>query len=230
MINLVPDNIRANNKYAYRNVLLLRYTALSALTMAAIGVITGLSILGMLHSQNNLQGQINDQNTKLATYKTLDNEGEKLSTQITTIGTLLNRQVTFSTLLPGIAKTMPRGAILKELDFSTSDILPTAPVVNQPQGSGPGSAAATAASAAAQKPFIILAAVSDRSVAATLLNNVKAQKDLFTDADLVEVTQTNTGSSASSAIASHYPYQVTINAYLKKLNPSASNKTSGASR
>jgi hypothetical protein len=221
MINLIPDNIRANNKYAHRNVLLLRYTALSALTMVAIMAITGLSILGMLQTQSSIQDQISEQNNKLATYKSLDKQGEQLSEQINTIGSLLNRQVTFSTLLPGIAKIMPQGAILKELDFSTSDILPSTTPVNQSTGSSPGGAAAAAATATTQKPFIILAAISDRTIAATLLNNVKAEKDLFTDADLVEVTQTNTGSTTSSAVSSHYPYQVTINAYLKKVNPNA---------
>jgi hypothetical protein len=221
MINLIPDNLLANNKYAHRNVLLLRYTALSALTMVAIMAITGLSILGMLRTQNSIEAQIDGQNNKLSAYKSLDQQGEQLSEQINTIGSLLNRQVRFSTLLPGIAKIMPQGAILKELDFSTSDILPSTAPVNQSQGSSPGGGASAAAAATTQKPFIILAAVSDRTVAATLLNNVKAEKDLFTDADLVEVTQTNTGSTVSSAVSSHYPYQVTINAYLKKVNPNA---------
>jgi cytochrome bd-type quinol oxidase subunit 2 len=61
MINLIPDNIRINNRYALRNVRLARYTALAVLTMAAIVAITGLSILNMDRTENNMQ---NNQKSK----------------------------------------------------------------------------------------------------------------------------------------------------------------------
>ncbi len=225
MINLIPDHVRANNKYAVRNVHLLRYVLISAATMAGIGVITGLGIVGMLSTQNNLQGQIDDQNQKLSSYKPLEAQGQNLSDQIGTISTLLNRQVTFSSLLPDIAKVMPNGAILRELDFSTSDILQStnSATSSAPTGSSPsGNNTAAPTVVATQKPFVILAAVESRTVASTLLENIKSRKDLFTDADLVDVSQTS-AASGSASTSSKYPYQVTINAYLKKLDPKTLN-------
>jgi hypothetical protein len=101
---------------------------------------------------------------------------------------------------------MPPGAVLKQLNFSASDIL--------------SSSGTTSISSSTQKPFIILAAVKDRSVATTLLENIKASKDLFTDADIVDVSQDVKGASTDAnslpSITARYPYQVTINAYLKK--------------
>jgi len=213
MINLAPDYLRINNRYALRNSQLLRYTLVAALTMASIGLITGISILGMQNTQNNLQKQINDQNQKLATYKPLQAQGTQLSSELSTINLLLGRQVTFSTLLPEIAKIMPPGSVLQELDVSTSDILPT---------TASGSSSSSANSSSTQKPFVIQAAVTDRSVAATLLENVKASKNLFTDADIVSVNQStgpSTDANTIPSITTRYPYQVTINAYLKKINP-----------
>jgi Tfp pilus assembly protein PilN len=212
MINLIPDHLRSNNRYAARNTRLIRYTAVAILTMVSIMVITGLSILGMNRRESNLQNQANTQSQKLAAYKPLQTQGQQLSDQITTINTLLDRQIAFSDLLPQIAKIMPQGAILRELDLSASDILPSAAT----------GAVGGAATSSTQKPFVIQAAVTDRSVATTLLDNIKASKDLFTDADIVDVNQ-GTGSTGTSttqpSINSKYPYQVTINAYLKKLNP-----------
>jgi hypothetical protein len=206
MINLIPELTRTNNRYAQRNTRLIRYTAVAVFTMALIMIITVVSILGMNNTKSNLQKQANDENQKLATYKPLQAQGQELSDQLTTINTLLNRQVTFSTLLPSVAKIMPPGAVLKQLNFSASDIL--------------SSSGTTSISSSTQKPFIILAAVKDRSVATTLLENIKASKDLFTDADIVDVSQDVKGASTDAnslpSITVRYPYQVTINAYLKK--------------
>jgi hypothetical protein len=47
----------------------------------------------------------------------------------------------------------------------------------------------------------------------------------------VSVTQATTGTSDANAIPSittRYPYQVTINAYLKKVNPKAATTTSAS--
>jgi hypothetical protein len=147
MINLIPELTRTNNRYAQRNTRLIRYTAVAVFTMALIMIITVVSILGMNNTKSNLQKQANDENQKLATYKPLQAQGQELSDQLTTINTLLNRQVTFSTLLPSVAKIMPPGAVLKQLNFSASDIL--------------SSSGTTSISSSTQKPFIILAAVKD---------------------------------------------------------------------
>src|SRR5438105_12029344 len=144
--------------------------------MLAIVAITGLSILNMKRTESDLQRQSEQESQRIASFKSLQAQGQQLSDQITTINSLLARQVTFSNLLPEIAQIMPPGAVLKELDLSTSDILPTSSA-----SVSPGSSVA----AGTQKPFVILAAVKDRGVAATLLENIKANEVLFTDADIV---------------------------------------------
>ncbi len=222
MINLIPDDIKNNNRYARKNLQLVRYTIMSASTVVAIVLIAMISIASMLGDKNNLQQEIDKQNAQLATYKPIEVQGQQLSDTVATINTLLNRQITFSTLLPEIAKCLPNGAILKQLDFSASDILAGS---TKTQGAAP---VGGAAGITAKKPFLILAGLADRSKATTLLENIRANKDLFTDADIVDVTQTAVGVNGSSAISSHYPYQVTINAYLKQVNPNQLGKTGTA--
>jgi Tfp pilus assembly protein PilN len=220
MINLIPDEIRINNRYALRNVRFIKYTMVALLTMAAIAAITGLSILNMNRTEDNLQKQSEDQRKQLASYKPVQTKSKQLSDQITTINSLLARQIKFSELLPNIAKLMPPGAVLRELDFTTSDILAGSSTTG---GSAP-------ASSSTQKPFLIQASVKDRAIASTLLENIKASKDIFTDADIVSVNQSLKGVSTDAnslpSINTRYPYDVTINAYLKKIDPSKSSQTS----
>jgi Tfp pilus assembly protein PilN len=200
MINLIPDNVRSSNRYAYRNLRLIRYTFISALTMVLILVITGLCILSMNHTQSSLQSQIEQQNQQIAGYKKIQTQGQALSDQLKTINTLLDHQVTFSSLLPDMSKVFPPGAVLQQLDFTSADILPAV--------AGSGSSTAVPKTIV-KKPFIISAAVKDRATAITLLENIRATKDLFSDADLVDISQ-------SSNAQSLYPYQVSINAYFQK--------------
>ncbi|HEX2614089.1 MAG TPA: hypothetical protein VHL10_01235, partial [Nitrososphaera sp.] len=121
---MIPETIRINNRYSARNVLLVRYTVVSLLTMLAIVVITGLTIFNMDRNAGDLQKQSKLQSQRIASFKSLQSQGQQLSDQILTINSLLSRQVNFSNLLPKIAQIMPPGAVLKELDVSTSDILP----------------------------------------------------------------------------------------------------------
>jgi Tfp pilus assembly protein PilN len=221
MINLIPDEIRINNRFALRNVRLIRYTGVALLTMAVIVAITGLSILNMSRTENNLQKQSADQKQNLASYKPVQDKSKQLSDEISTINTLLNRQIKFSELLPNIAKLMPPGAVLRELDFTTSDIL-----------AGSSASSATSTNSSGLKPFIIQASVKDRTVASTLLENIKTSNSIFTDADIVSVNQstkgTSTDANALPSIGSKYPYDVTINAYLKKIDPSKASTTNQA--
>jgi Tfp pilus assembly protein PilN len=221
MINLIPDEIRINNRFALRNVRLIRYTGVALLTMAVIVAITGLSILNMSRTENNLQKQSADQKQNLASYKPVQDKSKQLSDEISTINTLLNRQIKFSELLPNIAKLMPPGAVLRQLDFTTSDIL-----------AGSTASSTTSTNSSGLKPFIIQASVKDRTVASTLLENIKTSNSIFTDADIVSVNQstkgTSTDANALPSIGSKYPFDVTINAYLKKIDPSKAPTTNQA--
>jgi type II secretory pathway component PulL len=100
MINLLPENLRSTNRYSARNAKLLRYTAVSLMTMVAIVLITGVTILKMNRTEASLQRQSEQQTQRIASYKSLQAKGQQLSDQISTINSLLARQVTFSTLVP----------------------------------------------------------------------------------------------------------------------------------
>mgnify|MGYP003388103185 CR=1 FL=1 len=204
MINLIPDLAKQNIRYARRNTRLIRYTWISAGMALAITAVTGLSILNMQSSKNELQKELDSQNARLNNLKSVETQGQKLYDQIKTIDTLLTKQVRFSQFLPDIAKLLPPGAVLKQLDFTSSDLTGETSTATGTQPVAAGT----------DKPFIISAAVNSRSTATTLLENIKADKELFTSANLIDISQN--GGDSPSGLSSKYPYVVTINAYFKK--------------
>lgn len=227
MINLLPDDIKHNNRYAVRNSRLLRYTFLSAGTALSIVLITTISILTMLRSQQQLQAELERQNVKLNSLKRVEADGQKLYDRITAIDQLLDRQITYSTLLPELASILPPGAILKQLEFSTADLTgqTSQPTPNPQPAPGGGTTPAPVAKAP-EKPFLIQAAVTNPEVATRLLENLRASKEWFTSADLIDVSNAATESSGDEdSLSKRYPYQVTINAYLKKKNPGANSQS-----
>ncbi len=211
MINLIPDQAKQDIRYAMRNTRLIRYTWISFSMAIAISLVTALSIFSMQSTKNGLNNELEAQNQQLAGLKDVEQKGQKLYDQIETIDQLLNRQVKFSGILPDIAKLLPSGAVLKQLDFSSSDLTGEASSVAGAKPVAPGT----------EKPFVISAAVTDRTIATTLVENIKAKKDLFSTADLIDVSQNGDSTSSSSdnnenAQSAKYPYLVTIHAYFKK--------------
>lgn len=217
MINLIADLVKTNTRYAVKNAALIRYTYLAIGTALAIGMITAVSILTMFNTQNSLNKQLDDQKSRLSGLQATETKGAKLYDQINTIQELLKRQIKFSDLLPEMAKVLPPGAIFKQLDISASDVVSSNKTT---QAATSGAVSPTLAN----KPFVIHAATVDRDTANTLLENILARKDLFTNAEIIDitfVTAQNSGSSngvnsSDAAVANKYPYLVTINAYFNK--------------
>ena len=210
MINLAPDELKTNTRYGVKNSRLLHLALAEILAIVAIAALVVVSVLSMSRSQKNLQSELNSQTQKLEALKPVEAQGQKFYDQIMTINELLNRQTKFSELLPMMASLLPSGAILDQLNFSAEDIRSTTATTKQKS--------TTKASA---KPFVIKASVTDRPVAATLLENIRSRSDLFTGADLIDVTAVGDGSEDASgqsvsSLAQQYPYHVTINAYFKK--------------
>lgn len=218
MINLTPDTVKQNTVYAKRNTRLVRYATISAATMLLIIVITGFTILDITKTQKDLNSQMDEQNSKIESFKQVEQQGQALFDQVTTIKELLNRQVKFSDMFPNFAKILPPGSIIMSLDFNANDFTGEA-------------AAGQKATKPEDKPFVIRAATTDSSTATILLENIKARTDLFVGADLIDIVKIEPSTGGENLVAQRYPYQVTINAYLKQgAQKAATTPTQGGAR
>lgn len=223
MINLIPDDIKLNTRFALKNQRLVRYMLISLGTMIAILVITGLTIFTMFQTRNNLRSDLDIKNGKINDLKPIEASGEKLFAKITTINELLNRQVKFSDILPQLGSAIPPNTVLIDLSLTTSDIVnDSKPKTTTTPATG------VANSTAVNKPLIIRARAKDRSLASTFLENIKKKTDLFSSADLITIsyspvggngTGTTTGGEAGETFYSPYPWLMQINVYVNKKKP-----------
>lgn len=214
MINLTPDKIKENTVYAKRNSRLLRYLLISGFTMFCILVITGITLVDMTQTKSDYEDQLAGQNAKIESYKTVEQKGQALYDQVSTIKELLNRQIKFSEMFPDFAKILPEGSIILALDFNANDFI------------GDTTAGQKTPTKPEDKPFVIRAATVDSQTATTLLENIKARTDLFVGADIIDVVKIEPSTSGTeNQVASRYPYQVTINAYLKQKNQKTGSST-----
>ncbi len=210
MINLTPDEVKTNTVYAKRNSRLLRYAMISGGTMLLILLITGITILDMTQTKTNLDSQLADQSVKIDGFKSVEQKGQSLYDQVSTIKELLNRQLKFSELMPDFATILPPGSIILSLDFNANDF--TGDLKPGQKASKPE-----------EKPFVIRAATVDSQTATTLLENIKSRTDLFVGADIIDVVKIEPSTGGTeNLVAARYPYQVTINAYLKPKNQTSS--------
>lgn len=120
MINLMPPNLKKDILYARRNVTLVQYCVLVAITAVAL---TGVMVYGIMlinSDQNALEESISSKKSTLELLKKDETEANNLSKTIDTINALLNREVSFSKLLQDIGAVMPEGTKLTGLSLASS--------------------------------------------------------------------------------------------------------------
>jgi hypothetical protein len=188
MINLMPNDMRADIVYARHNRVLLKW--LGALVIAMLGI-AAMTLFGQYyinHNATNLQSvaqvtqtRISDQNLQ-----STQTEIQNLSNNFTTISQLLKRQLLFSKMLVKIGSIVPDGAILSGITLSTGTSAIDLNIV------------ATTREAATQ----------------AFVNISDTTNGLFNKADLISVACI-TPTATSSESASKYPCSAMIKVVIK---------------
>lgn len=123
MINLLPPQIKQEITYGRRNSILLRWVIAVTLVIAGIGV---MSIFGLFYINQNVRAQqkvakIAQQRIESQNLEVSKNELMDLSDKVKTIVQILNKQLLFSKMLTTIGGILPNGAVLSDINLSTSD-------------------------------------------------------------------------------------------------------------
>ncbi len=123
MINLLPPQVKQEITYGRRNSILLRWVIAVTLVIAGIGVMT---VFGLFYINQNVRAQqkvakiaqqrIDGQNLESSKNQLID-----LSDKVKTIVSILNKQLLFSKMLTTVGGILPNGAVLSDINLSTSD-------------------------------------------------------------------------------------------------------------
>lgn len=121
MINLLPPKTKESLRYARLNLTVVEYGALILVT--ALGLIGILFFGQSLASREEglLTSLASDKRASLADYNEGLSRAKELDTQIDTIAALLEREITFSKLLPAIGAVVPPGTTINGLELDSED-------------------------------------------------------------------------------------------------------------
>jgi len=121
MINLLPPGTKDNLRYGHLNVTVLEYSILILVTAAGL---IGILFFGQALASNEerqLKDLAGEKQAVLAQYDSSLAEARALDERIDIIAALLQREITFSKLLPNIGALVPSGTTINGLELDNED-------------------------------------------------------------------------------------------------------------
>lgn len=189
MINLLPPDVKENYRYARRNRILARWVTAAALCLVGGALLLGGGYLYLNQSIKTANQQIADTNQQLQSQHltSIQKQVTTISNNLKLVVQVLSKEILFSELLKQLASVTPSNVILTNL------------AITQAQGS------------------VDITAQTANYDAATQLqaNLADPRNQIFSKADLVSISCSNTG----SGLASQYPCTANITALFATNNP-----------
>lgn len=189
MINLLPPELKDAYRYAHRNVILLRWLVICAISLAGLAAFSTSGLIYVHQATQDYAQQAKTEQTALNSQHltATQNQVREMSSSLKLAVQVLSKEVLFSKLLTQLATITPSNAVLTDLNISK-----TAGAVD------------------------IAALTTDYSAATQLqVNLADPANKLFSSADIVSISC----SQGSSGSGSRYPCSVTIRALFTDNNP-----------
>lgn len=124
MINLIPDKIKSDRKYARLNILIARHlSGLALIAVLAVGfMISGVQL--MRTDEAEVKEKLAVKEAEYEPLKQYEDEAKELNAEVKTIQSLFAREVKFSELLVSIASSIPTGSRLTSLSLTGGSTAP----------------------------------------------------------------------------------------------------------
>ncbi|MDX1765584.1 MAG: hypothetical protein R3313_01375 [Candidatus Saccharimonadales bacterium] len=124
MINLMPSKIKNDIHFARLNTSLVQY---GFIAIVVVILVAGIMLFGFTIAQDDeqaLRDSIAQKESDLASLIAVEQRAGDLSRKIDTVGSLLDREIKFSTVLQEIGAILPEGANLTSLQLSSDSTEP----------------------------------------------------------------------------------------------------------
>jgi hypothetical protein len=126
MINLLPDETKAQIKAARANSSLIRLVFFLIFAVIFLGTACGASYLFLDNARVSAKNIILSNQTKTNSYSSVLAQANSLMANFTIARNIMDQQVSYSKIISGLASVMPQGVILDSLTL-TKDTL-SAPI------------------------------------------------------------------------------------------------------
>lgn len=118
MINLLSPHDKRELRAARRNVVLTRYNVVIGFTLIIISCIYGGGFFLTTQQKSSAEQQLSQDNARTVTYATVKNEMEQFTKNLSTAKAILANDISYSSLIIDIAKTLPSGTVLTSLSLT----------------------------------------------------------------------------------------------------------------
>lgn len=117
MINLLPHEEVRQLRAARTNVLLVRYNILLAVAVVFLLVAISITYFQLTRSKEIAQDTIDQNTTRSSSFAPVENQAKQFRTNLGTAKQILDREVTYTNVVLAIAKVLPSGVILDNLNL-----------------------------------------------------------------------------------------------------------------
>ena len=124
MINILPPDVKQQQRFAKSNSKLLKYLALALITF---GALAGLLIFSIWYGQEQVAGYeqiLQARQSQREAYQSTEQDVEKLQSNLDTIDKLLNEKTKYSALLSDLAAALPQNSYINHLVLTGDDSQP----------------------------------------------------------------------------------------------------------
>lgn len=193
MINLLPNDYKEDVLYGRRNLKLVRWVIIVWAVVAGVLLIAVFGQFYISQSTSKLQTTLQQSQERIAAQKLEQNQTnlESLNNNFKITSQLLGKQILFSDLFIQLGSIIPKDSVVSQIGLTDKIAGGEGVVIN----------IRAASNSAANQAFI---------------NISDPKNNLFDDADLLEITKVQSGSSAQGDnFLDKYPYSANIQAKFK---------------
>jgi Tfp pilus assembly protein PilN len=196
MINLLPEDLKYNHYFGYRNRKLMQSLVFLGIVVFSLALVYGYGYFALYKNRTEIEKSVAGKQSEIADLDKLNLQAQSLSDTINTASTILSRENKFSLFIQKIGSAMPTGAYLTKLSLATDQ---------------------------ATRPFEIQAVIDSEEQATVLQKNLVAS-GVFAAADIEEV-RTDKITDEKQGVVGSKKITTRILATIKKTDPPKQNTT-----
>lgn len=117
MINLLPDERKAEIRAGRTNVLLLRYIFITVTAVVVLGGLLAGSYVVLDSAKQSAQLKVSENQSRVAAYNDVRSQADSFRTDLATAKAVLDDDTSFTELIYKIANIVPRNVILDDLNL-----------------------------------------------------------------------------------------------------------------
>jgi Tfp pilus assembly protein PilN len=123
MINLLPDETKKSIRAARTNTALVRYIIFTGFAIVFLALACTTSYLILDNSKTAAENAVTNIKTKNSSYSPVTNQANELISNLAIAKNILNQQISYSTIITGIAAVLPSGVVLEAPLTLTNDTI-----------------------------------------------------------------------------------------------------------